>query len=241
MKCSSQLLGPASLKPHPCFTHRLRTDMCVCQEIRSELGQGFTSNGQKAVPLKRNVLGSISYLSPLANKISFNEWHVKHSRAPSTLICLPCYAIFACSKVGTWDENFAIQMNPWIRNFLLLVISSHKSIVWRSQNNIVGLYWIQIICSLWLQHQIHSSPWIKLLIKTSWEVKVAPIKIIASGGVGEEGGRLKYIAHQLKSCQQVAHHHVTTRSSSSSSSAHRVFFAGHVVGGGGDIRCICFI
>jgi hypothetical protein len=33
----------------------------------------------------------------------------------------------ACSKVGTWDNNFAIQMNPWITNFLLLVISSHKS------------------------------------------------------------------------------------------------------------------
>jgi hypothetical protein len=40
---------------------------------------------------------------------------------------LPCCAILACSKVGTWDENFVIQMNPWITNFLLLAIFSRKS------------------------------------------------------------------------------------------------------------------
>ncbi len=68
------------------------------------------------------------YLLPLASKTSFTVLYSKPSRAP-TLICLPCCAILACSKVESWDYKFIIQMNLWITNFLLLVLSSHKSSV----------------------------------------------------------------------------------------------------------------
>jgi hypothetical protein len=62
----------------------------------------------------------------LASKTSFTELYGKPSPAP-TLTCSPCCAILACSKVGPWDQNYVIQMNAWITNFLLLVISSHIS------------------------------------------------------------------------------------------------------------------
>ncbi len=52
--------------------------------------------------LEKNVLESTSYLLPLASKTSFTERYAKPLRAP-TLTCLPCCAILACSKVGTWD------------------------------------------------------------------------------------------------------------------------------------------
>jgi hypothetical protein len=50
----------------------------------------------------KNVLESTSNLLPLASKTNFAELYAKPSRAP-TLIFLPCCAILACSKVGTWD------------------------------------------------------------------------------------------------------------------------------------------
>ncbi len=64
----------------------------------------------------------------VSHKTSFNEWYAEPSRAP-TFIWLPCCAILACSEVRTWDENFVIQMKPWISNFLFWVISSRKSSV----------------------------------------------------------------------------------------------------------------
>ncbi len=74
------------------------TDTKVCQK-RSELGQSKMDRGFYHL---KNVLRSSSYLLPLASKTSFTEWYAKPSQAP-TLICLPCFAILACSKVGTWD------------------------------------------------------------------------------------------------------------------------------------------
>jgi hypothetical protein len=49
---------------------------------------------------KKKILESTSYLLPLASKTSFTEWYAKPVQAP-TVICLPCYAILACSKGGT--------------------------------------------------------------------------------------------------------------------------------------------
>jgi hypothetical protein len=71
-----------------------------CVSKKSELEQGNILNGQRALPLRKNVLELTSYLSPLASKTSFTEWYAKPSRA-QTLICLPCCAILACNKVGT--------------------------------------------------------------------------------------------------------------------------------------------
>ncbi len=42
-------------------------------------------------------------LLPLTSETSFTELYAKPSRAP-TLICLPCCAILACSKVETWSK-----------------------------------------------------------------------------------------------------------------------------------------
>ncbi len=75
---------------------------------------------------KREVLGSTSRLFLLALKPIFTEWYAKPPRA-TTLICLPCCAPLACSKVRIWDKNVVIQMNLWIKSFLLLFISRHKS------------------------------------------------------------------------------------------------------------------
>ncbi len=74
----------------------------------------------------KNVLKWTSYLVPLASKTSLTESYEKPSRA-QTRICSPCCAIFACSRLGTWDLNFVIQMSPWITNLLLLVNSSQKA------------------------------------------------------------------------------------------------------------------
>ncbi len=81
--------------------------------------------------LETNVLESTSYLLPLASKTSFSEswideWYAKASPAP-ILTFLSCCVILAWSNVRLWDWNFVMQNNPWITNFLLLVISSHKS------------------------------------------------------------------------------------------------------------------
>jgi hypothetical protein len=78
------------------------TDSNVCQR-RSELQEAKKSKFQMdrgLYHLEKIVLASASYLLPLASKTSFTEWFAKPSRAP-TLICLPCCAILACSKVGT--------------------------------------------------------------------------------------------------------------------------------------------
>ncbi len=75
------------------------TDANVCL-IRSKLAQDNILNGWRALLLRKYVLESISYLLTLASETSFTEWYAKPSRAP-TLICLPCCAILACSKVGT--------------------------------------------------------------------------------------------------------------------------------------------
>jgi hypothetical protein len=58
--------------------------------------------GNRALQLEKQkkVLELTSYLLLLASKTSFAEMYAKPSRAP-TLICLPCCAILACSKVGT--------------------------------------------------------------------------------------------------------------------------------------------
>ncbi len=100
--------------------HRLQ----ICMpKLRPELGQGNILNGWRALPLTKTYWNLPSYLSPLASKTSFTEWHAKPSWAP-TLICFPCCPILASSKEGTWDLNSVIQTNPWITNFLLLVTSS---------------------------------------------------------------------------------------------------------------------
>ncbi len=58
----------------------------------------------------------------LASKTSSTEWYGKTFQAP-TFNCLPCCAILTSSKIGTWDENCVIQINPWFTNFLILMIS----------------------------------------------------------------------------------------------------------------------
>jgi hypothetical protein len=65
-------------------------------------------------------------------------------------------AILACSKVGTWDQSFVNQMNPWITNFLLLVISSHKSRVgarearqWACSRSMSVVTGTQVVSSKW--------------------------------------------------------------------------------------------
>jgi hypothetical protein len=72
-------------------------------------------------------LTKVSYRKLLwASWISFTKLYEKPSQAP-TSICLARCAILASSTVGSWDWNFVIQTNPWITNFLLLAISSHRS------------------------------------------------------------------------------------------------------------------
>ncbi len=88
---------------------------------RSELRHGNILNGWRAFPLTK-----MSQTNVRPGMVSFTELYIgkpvcKH------LLWLPCCAIVACSKVGNSDLNSVIQMNPWITNFLLLVISSHKS------------------------------------------------------------------------------------------------------------------
>ncbi len=89
------------------YEHRLQMQICAKKKKKkkkSELGQGNDLDGRwRALPLKKNLLQSTSYLLPLlASKPSFAEWYAKPLRAP-TFICLPCCAILACSEVWTWD------------------------------------------------------------------------------------------------------------------------------------------
>jgi hypothetical protein len=65
---------------------------------KSDLGQGNILNGWKAMFFGEKVSKSTSLLLLLASKPSFIDWYAKPSQTP-TLICLPCRAIFACSKV----------------------------------------------------------------------------------------------------------------------------------------------
>jgi hypothetical protein len=58
--------------------------------------------GETALPLRKNVLESTSYLLPLASKTSFTEAHEKPSRT-QTLPCLPCCAILDSSQIGSYD------------------------------------------------------------------------------------------------------------------------------------------
>ncbi len=85
---------------HVGLTTNYRCDT-LCQK-RSELGQGNILNEKRALPIGENVLKSTAYLLRLASKTSFSELYGEPSQAP-TLLCLPCCAILACSKVGIWD------------------------------------------------------------------------------------------------------------------------------------------
>jgi hypothetical protein len=81
--------------------HAQTTGTIVCQKGQS-LDRAILKMNRGLYHLEKNVLESTLYLLPLASKNSFTKWYAKPSRAP-TLICLPCCAILACSKVGTWD------------------------------------------------------------------------------------------------------------------------------------------
>ncbi len=106
---------------------------------------------ERALPQRKNVLESTSYPLPLASKTSFTALHGKPSRTP-TLPCLPCCAILACIKIGSWDYNPVIQMHSWIANFILLVsFSEKKSRVGVRKGMTVRLPKIHI-CNLW-SHQ----------------------------------------------------------------------------------------
>jgi hypothetical protein len=86
-----------------CFTELTRVPWayryeCVTRKVKSS-DRGISKIDRGLYHLVKNVLESTSYLLPLASETSFIESYAKPSRAP-TLVCLPCCAILAYSKVG---------------------------------------------------------------------------------------------------------------------------------------------
>jgi hypothetical protein len=112
------------------YSHGLQIEMCVetDQSWDRTILQMNIDLFQNGIVLL-DLMESTSYLLPSASNTRFSGWCTKPSRAP-TLNRLPCSCvILACSKVGAWDWNFVSQMSPWISSFLLLVNSSHNSIL----------------------------------------------------------------------------------------------------------------
>ncbi len=74
----------------------------------------------------KNILESTSYLLPLASKTIVTEWYAKPSRAPA-LICLPCCAFLACSKVRNLRLEFCNSAD--VLNYKLSIFGNfrHKS------------------------------------------------------------------------------------------------------------------
>ncbi len=102
------------------------TDANVCiKKSQSSGGAIFFNRG--LYHLEKKVLKWTSYMLPLASKTTFTDLYGKPSRAPTLpLIDWLCRFNLQC-KVRIWYYNFAVQMNPWIPNFLLIEISSQKS------------------------------------------------------------------------------------------------------------------
>jgi hypothetical protein len=74
----------------------------VSKKVRVGTGQYFDKVEGFATWKKKRIGINLIPVTVIASENIFTDTCGKSSRAP-TLICLPCFALLACGKVGFWD------------------------------------------------------------------------------------------------------------------------------------------
>ncbi len=77
-----------------------------------------------------------------------HTWHCKTSTNSHLFTLLCQFSKAASSEVGMWGWIFVLQMKPWIKKVLLLVISSHKTGVCAREARQWACRFICVVCGL---------------------------------------------------------------------------------------------